>query len=234
MSSDTSKDTAPTVTSDTAILLPQRSTDVSSTCLSEDTQPVFDEEGHYRGTNALWSVHLELVTAPEIAFPVELPVDLSGIKVNLIEERRFNINAYDVSGMLQVVGYGYTDDSHDTFYIDLTTDYKVNDQRDGMLEPLRLTFGAQADTTTTLTDPTETTTTVTETTAAPLKEKTPGDADGSGTVNIADAVLLARYCAEDKEISLSAQGRYNADCNGDGSVTVEDTSWILQLLAGLL
>ncbi len=226
--SETSEDTAANVTSDTAVILPERNTDVSSTCLSNDTQPVWDEDGHYRGTNALWSVHLELVTMPEIAFPVELPVDLSSIRVNLIEERRFNIYSHNVSGMLQVVGYGYTDDTQTEFYIDLTTDYKVNDQYEGMLEPLRLTFREQADTT--LTDPTETA----ETTTEPLKPKKAGDVDANGEVNVADAVLLARYCAEDKEITVSPQGRINADCNGDGDVTVEDNSWILQLLAGLL
>ena len=231
ISPETTEPAETTLTSDTAVLLPARNTDVAVTCLSEDTQPVWDEEGHYRGTNALWSVHLELVTQPEIAFPVELPVDLTGIKVNLIEERRFNINSYDVSGMLQVIGYGYTDDSHETFYIDLTTDYTVNDQLDGMLEPLRLTFSEKAETT--VSEP-ETTTETTVQTTAVLLPQLKGDADASGVVNIADAVLMARFLAEDKEISMSAQGRLNADCNGDGDLTVEDAGWILQFLAGLI
>ena len=34
---------------------------------------------------------------------MQLPVDLSGIKIKLVEERRFNINEYDVTGMLKVL-----------------------------------------------------------------------------------------------------------------------------------
>ena len=60
-----------------------------------------------------------------------------------------------------------------------------------------------------------------------------GDVDCSGTVNIADAVMLARFCAEDAESGITAQGKLNADLNGDGDVTAADTTALLDLLAGI-
>ena len=61
-----------------------------------------------------------------------------------------------------------------------------------------------------------------------------GDTDCSGIVNVADAVLLARFCAEDNEITVTAQGKRNADCNDDGSLTAEDIGRLLEFLAGLI
>ncbi len=60
-----------------------------------------------------------------------------------------------------------------------------------------------------------------------------GDVDCNGTVNIADAVMLARFCAEDQGSGITAQGKLNADLNGDGDVTSEDSSVLLKQLAGL-
>ena len=59
-----------------------------------------------------------------------------------------------------------------------------------------------------------------------------GDADGNGEINIADAVLLARYNAEDHDIHITADGLRNADCNHDGKVNAEDLTWILLYLIG--
>ena len=92
------------------------------------------------------------------------------------------------------------------------------------------------------TEATTTTTTVTETTEAvsttvsseevAVNTKA-GDVDCSGDVNVADAVLLARFCAEDKEITVSAQGKANANVNGDDAVNNDDLTVILEYLAGL-
>ncbi len=87
------------------------------------------------------------------------------------------------------------------------------------------------------TETAEQTTTVTETSAEdstePLMAVLHGDTDVNGRVQIADAILLARFNAEDEGITLTAQGRLNADCNGDGLITADDNAWILELLAGL-
>ncbi len=94
-------------------------------------------------------------------------------------------------------------------------------------------------TTTTETTTTETTTTeatTTETTSSPATEAAanlPGDVDGSGDVNVADAVLLARFLAEDAEVSVSAQGKVNADINGDSEINCEDLTVLLEILADI-
>ena len=61
-----------------------------------------------------------------------------------------------------------------------------------------------------------------------------GDTDCSGIVNVADAVMLARFCAEDSEITVTAEGKRNADTNGDGDLTAEDIGRLLEYLAGLI
>lgn len=60
-----------------------------------------------------------------------------------------------------------------------------------------------------------------------------GDADCSGTVDVTDSVLLARYCSEDQDAVLTAEGKANADANGDGALTMDDVSEILQIIAKL-
>lgn len=54
----------------------------------------------------------------------------------------------------------------------------------------------------------------------------PGDADRNDKVNAADAVLLAKYTAEDA--SLSHTGAYNADLNGDGILDLTDVRAVLR------
>ena len=58
-----------------------------------------------------------------------------------------------------------------------------------------------------------------------------GDIDCSGAVQIADAVLLARYLAEDA-VTVTAQGLVNAELDGDTGLTAGDLSVLLQYLAG--
>ena len=67
----------------------------------------------------------------------------------------------------------------------------------------------------------------------PEEETLLGDVDCSGDVRIADAVLLARYLAEDP-VTVTAQGKVNADCDGDRIITTGDLSALLQFLAGTL
>jgi hypothetical protein len=83
-------------------------------------------------------------------------------------------------------------------------------------------------------DTTTTTTTTTTSDTTGGGKTLWGDVDCSGDVKIADAVLLARYVAEDK-VTVTAQGKINADCYdaGDSKLTAEDTGVILKYLAGL-
>ena len=59
-----------------------------------------------------------------------------------------------------------------------------------------------------------------------------GDVDQNGRVEIADAIMLARWLAED-EITVTTAGIADADLNGDGTVTSEDQAKLLCWLAGV-
>ncbi len=106
------------------------------------------------------------------------------------------------------------------------------------------TTSTETTTTTTTTETTTTTTTTETTTSSELPQTddtsavTPGtqlagDVDCSGEVNVADAVMLARFLAEDTEVSVSAQGKANANVNGDSDVSSDDLTFILEFLAGM-
>jgi hypothetical protein len=53
-------------------------------------------------------------------------------------------------------------------------------------------------------------------------------------VDVADAVLLARFVAEDADATISAQGKKNADVNVSGAPDSEDTVKILKFIAKLI
>ena len=58
-----------------------------------------------------------------------------------------------------------------------------------------------------------------------------GDANIDGFVDVADAVLGARFAAEDKDAKLTDQGRKNGDVNGDGELDSTDVAQILEFIA---
>ena len=58
-----------------------------------------------------------------------------------------------------------------------------------------------------------------------------GDVNLDCAVDVADAVLVARFAAEDREAVITDQGRLNADVSGDGNVTTDDTELILKKIA---
>ena len=96
------------------------------------------------------------------------------------------------------------------------------------------TITTTTETTTTLT---ETTTTVTETTESTVSSHDAllrGDTDCNGTVDVLDAVLLARVAAEDTSCGATDQGKQNADVTGDGTVKTDDLTTLLRYLAGIL
>ncbi len=82
--------------------------------------------------------------------------------------------------------------------------------------------------------PAETTTDCT-TVSDPIIRTVWGDADCTGRADIADAVLLARYLAEDTAVTVTPQGKRNAACfaDADGILDSDDLNVILQLLAGI-
>lgn len=82
--------------------------------------------------------------------------------------------------------------------------------------------------------PAETTTNCT-TVSDPIFETVWGDVNCSGGADIADAVLLARYLAEDPAVTVLPQGKRNAACfaDADGNLDSDDLNIILQLFAGI-
>ncbi len=82
-------------------------------------------------------------------------------------------------------------------------------------------------------DPDETTTTE----PSVISETLLGDVDCDGDVTIADAVMLARYLAEDKEVNVKAQGLVNAHCvvhSNKDLINSDDLTAILEVLANII
>ena len=66
------------------------------------------------------------------------------------------------------------------------------------------------------------------------KQTLKGDVDGSGIVDVADAVLLARYEVSDAEAVVTDQGLANADYDGNGKLDAEDITLILKKIAKMI
>lgn len=60
-----------------------------------------------------------------------------------------------------------------------------------------------------------------------------GDVDCNGSVELADAILLARYIAEDTTLTISQQGVRNCYVNEDDTVDSLDLTTVLRILAKL-
>ncbi|MBP0976329.1 MAG: carbohydrate-binding protein [Oscillospiraceae bacterium] len=95
-------------------------------------------------------------------------------------------------------------------------------------------FSETTTTETTVTTPETTVSSETETTVTEAVKPHFGDVNCSGAVDVSDAVLLARFIAEDAGAEISTAGKTNADCNGDGEITGQDTIRILQFIAKLI
>ncbi len=61
-----------------------------------------------------------------------------------------------------------------------------------------------------------------------------GDVDCSGSVDVLDAVLLARVAAEDTKCGVTDTGKKNADVTKDGSVKNDDLTLLLKYLANIV
>ena len=58
-----------------------------------------------------------------------------------------------------------------------------------------------------------------------------GDVNCDGVVDVSDSVLLCRFLCEDADAVMTAQGRINADVNGDGKLTMDDNTALLDRIA---
>ncbi len=98
------------------------------------------------------------------------------------------------------------------------------------LYPDMVPAGGKADTTTTTTSTTKADPTDADWgNVNESKESTPEE-----RVDVSDAVLLARFVAEDASAKVSTQGKLNADVNANGKPDSEDTVKILRFIAKLI
>lgn len=101
--------------------------------------------------------------------------------------------------------------------------------------PIQTETTPQSTTTTTVSSDSKTTTTVSETTASNVQTATCwGDVNLDDEVDVSDAVLLARFAAEDATAKITAQGKINADVTGDRNLNGDDTMQILRAIAKLI
>ena len=60
-----------------------------------------------------------------------------------------------------------------------------------------------------------------------------GDVTLDCSIDVSDAVLLARFCTEDSKAVITEQGKQNADVNEDGNIALDDVTAILRKVAKL-
>ncbi|MCQ2435152.1 MAG: dockerin type I domain-containing protein [Oscillospiraceae bacterium] len=94
--------------------------------------------------------------------------------------------------------------------------------------------GTTKTTTSTTTTTTTTSTTTTETTLQSADGNLLGDATCDKIVDISDAIAIARLAGEDTTITVTKQGKINADCNFDGKITAEDGARVIKYIAMLI
>ena len=73
----------------------------------------------------------------------------------------------------------------------------------------------------------------TTTTAAPVETGLRGDTNEDGIADVVDAVLLARYLAEDDTAVISNVGKANSDVDGKAGLTSDDVTHMLGAIAKL-
>lgn len=130
-----------------------------------------------------------------------------------------------------VVFWGVTDDQSwraSQLPLLFDKDFKAKPAYYSIVDGLEPVTTAPQDTTTTTT-----TTTTTAATTAPSGDFLAGDVDCNGVVEINDAVLLARYVAQDDTAKITVQGVANGDYNQDGSVDSTDITAVCRQLAHL-
>ena len=193
-----------------------------------DYQPFFtDEFGNqrYRGTNAYRQSILEITQYPKQHFALGEPFTTEGLKVILTEECNYNSRKHDISDCLQI-RTDYDPDTPGEYLVYIRTDYKNGNASSDDYIFYKVTVDADLTTS-------ETTefTVEAESGPPPVGEILRGDVDCSGAVQIADAVLLARYIAEDA-VTVTSQGLVNAELDGEAGLTAGDLSVLLEGIAG--
>ena len=100
--------------------------------------------------------------------------------------------------------------------------------------PKPVTTTTEKETTTTTATTTTTTITSGDTGKTPQLPKKPGDMTCDDSVDVSDAVLMAKYIAEDKTANITDQGLINGDIDGNKGVTESDLTMLLKAIAKIV
>ncbi|MBR5363536.1 MAG: leucine-rich repeat protein [Oscillospiraceae bacterium] len=68
----------------------------------------------------------------------------------------------------------------------------------------------------------------------PPAEYARGDVNGDGSIDVTDAILLARFCAEDPTVRITSEGMRAADADRSGNISLEDVVTILKIIVKLI
>lgn len=175
--------------------------------------------------------------------------------VDSVVEDRFKLQAKYYSDIMDaivkykdyisaVVFWGTTDDQswrndRDPLLFDAT--YKAKPAFDAIIDGIEYTVKEttappKAETTAAVTTTTAAVTTVSEKkeTTLPTGAVMLGDVDVNGKVDVSDAVLLARFLAEDKTVEITTSGKVNANADKKAGLTSDDVTAILKAIAKLI
>ena len=130
-------------------------------------------------------------------------------------------------------GFDVSDGSKDAGTKLVLGKYSGSDSQKFILAPAEAPKPTETETTTTVTA-TESETTETTTVTSAAGKLRLGDVNCDEMVDVSDAVLLARFTAEDKSARITEQGMRNADCNRNGQPSSEDIILILKHIAKLI
>ena len=80
----------------------------------------------------------------------------------------------------------------------------------------------------------ESTTVTTTSVSAETAPAQTGDVNCDGSVDVKDAVLMARYIGNDEGAEISRQGMVNAECSGDNVLNTDDLTALLRFIARII
>lgn len=228
--------TSPVVT--TASVPPELAKYVTAnvTCGYEDPDytPWFtDADGHTfnKGTNACLGYSLRIETKGRTEFAVGEELDTTGLKVFLVEDRTHNDVYYDVSDLLEISS-NYDPNTPGEYEVSVFTYYSGSEGK--AKEPVTYTVNVSPSMTTgpqeigvEMSGSAETT----ETTAVQIPQAS-GDANGNGTLDVADGVVMMRYLTGSWTPDMQDIARFveAADLCKDNNINAKDLTMLKQRL----
>ncbi len=225
-----------TVSTTTAVTTTAERPPVTTSCISDSDLPVWDENGHYRGTNAISNVYLLITQPPKQTYALGETLDLSGMKVMLVEQRRFNTWYHDVSEWFEITENTFDSSKAGTYSITINTDYTISEWGENTPLTFEVTVSDTLPAVTTTPTASDTTTSMTTTATSAVSTeaavKGNGDVDEDGELNISDVILLSRYVTEDP-VTISEAGLLQADLDANHTVNADDITCMILRIAKL-